>query len=82
MLSVVIFLLPHINLMRIMLIAQVVSGALLPILLIFMVKLVNDRHLMGRYTNGRLYNAITWVAVVLIIALTLMLFVLQMLGYG
>ena len=81
-LSVVIVLLPHINLMRIMLIAQVVSGALLPILLIFMVKLVNDRHLMGRYTNGRLYNAITWVAVVLIIALTLMLFVLQMLGYG
>ena len=34
---------------------------MLPILLIFMVKLVNDRHLMGRYTNGRLYNAITWV---------------------
>lgn len=81
-LSVVIVLLPHINLMRIMLIAQVVSGALLPILLIFMVKLVNDRHLMGRYTNGRLYNLITWVAVVLIIVLTLMLFVLQMLGYG
>jgi NRAMP (natural resistance-associated macrophage protein)-like metal ion transporter len=81
-LSVVVVLMPSVNLMRIMLIAQVVSGALLPVLLIFMVKIVNDRHVMGEHTNSRILNVITWVAVVLIIALTVVLFILQLLGYG
>lgn len=81
-LSVIIVLLPSANLMRIMLVAQVVSGALLPVLLIFMVKIVNDPHVMGTHTNGKVYNLITWVSVVLVIALTVMLFVLQLLGFG
>lgn len=79
-LSVIIVLLPNVNLMQIMLVAQVVSGALLPVLLIFIVKLVNSKRLMGRYRNGRIYNVITWVSVIVIIGLTVVLFGMNIAG--
>jgi Mn2+/Fe2+ NRAMP family transporter len=41
----------------------VINGVLLPIELFFIMRLINDRQIMGRYANGRLYNVVAWTAV-------------------
>jgi Mn2+/Fe2+ NRAMP family transporter len=53
--------------------SQVVNGALLPIVLVFMVKLVNSQDLMHEWTNSRFYNVVAWVAVVVLVAMTAVL---------
>lgn len=40
--------------------SQNLQGLLLPVVLVFMVLLVNDKRLMGRYRNGRLLNVFAW----------------------
>jgi Mn2+/Fe2+ NRAMP family transporter len=52
-------LLPGISLLSIMYVSQVVNGILLPVVLVFMLILINDKRIMGRHTNSRLMNAIT-----------------------
>ena len=52
---------------------QTLDGVLLPILLIFILILANDRRLLGRHRNGRVYNAIAGLVVVVMIALTALL---------
>src|SRR5207247_4511140 len=41
---------------HIMVLSQVVNGVMLPFVLIFTVRLINDRELMGRYVNSQRYN--------------------------
>lgn len=72
-LGALIILIPNAPLVAIMLISQVVNGALLPFVLIFMLILINKEELMGSYTNSRTYNVISWVTVVVMIVLTLAL---------
>ena len=57
------------------LLSQVANGILLPIVLIFMLRLVNRDDLMGKYKNSRLFNNIAWVTCVVMIVLTLLLVV-------
>jgi len=40
-----------------------------------MLQLVNDKALMGRFANGRIYNIVAWAMVVALIALTVILVV-------
>ncbi|OIO05137.1 MAG: Mn transporter [Desulfovibrionaceae bacterium CG1_02_65_16] len=68
--SAAIILLPDAPLIAIMYISQVVNGAVLPFVLIFMLRLVNDRRLMGDFVNGRTFNIIAWATVVIVLALT------------
>ncbi len=63
-------LLPNFPLVKMILFSQVLNGILLPVVLIFMLKLINKKELMGEWTNSRLYNWVAWVSVVLIIGLT------------
>ncbi len=72
-----IILLPIPSLINAMLSSQTLNGVLLPIILIVMLKLINDRRLMGRFTNGRLFNIIAWIAIVIIILLTVVLVVIS-----
>jgi Mn2+/Fe2+ NRAMP family transporter len=53
--------------------AQYLQGLLLPIVLVFIVLLVNDRRLMGRHANGRWLNLLTWACVALVVLLDLIL---------
>ncbi len=80
--SAAIILLPGLNLIAIMLISQVVNGILLPFLLIFMMVIVNDRSIMGRHTNSRLNNMLAWGTIVIVIALTVVLMGMTVLGIG
>ena len=64
-----IVLIPGLDLLGIIASSQALQGLLLPIVLIFMVLLVNDRGLMGRHANGPLLNVLAWIAVGLVIVL-------------
>jgi Mn2+/Fe2+ NRAMP family transporter len=75
-----IVLLPGIDLLPLILASQNLQGLLLPIVLIFMVLLVNDRRLMGRHANGRRANIVAWGAVGLVGALDLVLLGATLLG--
>src|SRR5262249_35076041 len=50
-------LIPGLPLIQLIVVAQVINGMLLPILLIFILKLVNNRSIMGPYINSPLQNA-------------------------
>jgi Mn2+/Fe2+ NRAMP family transporter len=69
-LGAAVILLPRIPLFRVMLISQVVNGIVLPVVLVFMLILVNSRKLMGAHKNGRVYNILSWVTVAVLVVLT------------
>ncbi|HEX7433167.1 MAG TPA: Nramp family divalent metal transporter [Anaerolineaceae bacterium] len=70
-----VILLPIKSLLETMLASQTLNGVLLPVILIVMLQLVNDRRLMGKFVNGRVLNIVTWGTVVILITLTLLLVV-------
>jgi len=49
---------------------NVVGGMLLPVILVLMILLCNDRRLMGRYTNGRIFNGVAWVTTIVMTVLS------------
>jgi len=53
-------LIPGLPLIPLIVVAQIINGMLLPILLVFILRLVNDRRIMGKYVNSALQNAIAW----------------------
>ena len=64
-------LIPKFPLIQMILWSQTLNGMLLPLVLIFMVLLVNKTELMGEWTNPRWFNVVSWVSVVVIIGMTL-----------
>ncbi len=70
-----IILIPNAPLIAIMLISQVVNGVMLPFVLIFMLLLINNKDIMGNFTNSRTFDIIAWATVVIMIVLTLALLV-------
>ena len=56
----------------IILLSQVINGILLPFVLIFMLRLINRKDLMGDYCNSRLFNWIAWITCVVMIGLTVL----------
>jgi NRAMP (natural resistance-associated macrophage protein)-like metal ion transporter len=73
-----IILLPIKSLVLAMLASQTLNGLLLPIILVVMLKLINDRRLMGRFVNSRWLNAVSWVTVAVLILLTIILVVVTL----
>jgi Mn2+/Fe2+ NRAMP family transporter len=69
-LGAAIILLPIKSLVQAMLASQTLNGLLLPLVLIVMLRLINDRRLMGRFVNGRVFNVVAWVMIAILIALT------------
>jgi len=74
-LGALIILIPNAPLVLIMYFSQVVNGMLLPFVLIFMLKLINDRELMGEHVNSKAFNGIAWTTTVVMIVLTALLVV-------
>ena len=63
-------LIPGVPLLTLMFLPNVVAGILLPLILFLMLKLVNDRRIMGSWVNSPVQNVIAWLATGLLIALT------------
>lgn len=72
--SAALVLIPGLSLVNIMLFTQQLAGVLCPIILIFMVMLINDKNVMGEHVNNKLQNVIVWITVIFIIALSVILF--------
>jgi Mn2+/Fe2+ NRAMP family transporter len=68
-----VILVPGFPLVRAILWSQVINGMLLPLILVFMLMLVNEPRLMKEWTNSRGYNVVAWAAVLTLIALTVAL---------
>ena len=64
---------PHLPLVKVMLLSQDVNGVLLPIILIYVLKIINDPLVMGEHVNGRAYNTIAWAFSVALIGLSVTL---------
>lgn len=72
-------LIPGLPLISVIIIAQVINGALLPILLMFIIKLVNNRQIMGKYVNKPWQNAVAWGTMLVLSALSLTMVVTSIL---
>ena len=57
--SVVVVLIPGIPLFSVMVLSQSLNAILLPILLVLVIKLANDKRLMGEWANGKLQNILS-----------------------
>src|SRR5216684_730070 len=68
-----IVLLPRAPLWKILIFSQVGNGIWLPVVVIFILLLVNRRDLMGEYVNTTTFNIVAWVTAIAMIALTLVL---------
>lgn len=75
-----IVLLPKVPLMPVMLLSQDINGILLPIILIFVMVIINDKRIMGKYVNKRLGNLIAWLTVIGIIIFTVLLLITSFLN--
>jgi NRAMP (natural resistance-associated macrophage protein)-like metal ion transporter len=73
-------LIPGLDLLPLIVASQNLQGLLLPIVLVFIVLLVNDARLMGAHRNGRVANVLAWGAVALVVALDVVLLGVGALG--
>lgn len=62
-------LIPKINLFSILVYSQIIDGLLIPIVILFIIKLCNDPDIMGEYVNTPAQNFISYVLVALMILL-------------
>ena len=72
-LGALIAMMPGLPLIRVLLVTQVINGILLPVVLIAILRLVNNRELMGSHVNGPLYNIAAWLTTILVSTLSLLL---------
>jgi NRAMP (natural resistance-associated macrophage protein)-like metal ion transporter len=66
-------LIPNFPLVTMTILSQVLNGVLLPFVLYFMLKLVNNKELMGKHTNTRWFNVIAWATTVIVVGLSVVM---------
>jgi len=75
-------LIPGLPLIKIAVFSQVVNGAVLPFVLIFMLLLINKKELMDEFVNTHTFNIIAWATTVIMIGLTVIYVWGQLRGFG
>jgi Mn2+/Fe2+ NRAMP family transporter len=75
-------LIPRLPLIQVIVATQFLNGLLLPIVLVFVLRLVNDKDVMGEYTNSRLFNVLSYGTTGVMILLTIALLAFTLLGIG
>jgi len=66
-------LIPNFPMVQVAVLSQVLNGVLLPVIMIFMLKLINKHELMGKYTNSRWFDIVAWTTAAIVIAMSLVL---------
>lgn len=79
--SVIIILIPNAPLIAITIWSQIINAMLLPVVLISMITMVNNKKIMGKYTNNNFQNTVGWSTTVILIMLTLMLIISPLANY-
>jgi len=77
-LAMVIILIPNAPLIFISLWSQVINGLMLPVVLVCMILLVNNKKIMGKYVNKPLNNVIGWSTIIILIGLSFTLLILPL----
>jgi Mn2+/Fe2+ NRAMP family transporter len=67
-------LIPNFPYVKMIVLSQVLNGVLLPFVLYFMLRLANNKALMGKHVNGHSFNVIAWATAVIVVGLSVMLF--------
>jgi NRAMP (natural resistance-associated macrophage protein)-like metal ion transporter len=68
-------LIPNFPLVKMIIFSQVLNGVLLPVVMIFMLRLINKHELMGKYTNATWFNWIAYATAGIVIALSVTMMV-------
>ena len=76
--SAIIILIPNVPLIQISIWSQVINGILLPVVLVSMILLINNKKIMGIYVNNLLQNIIGWTAVIVLVGLSAALLILPL----
>jgi NRAMP (natural resistance-associated macrophage protein)-like metal ion transporter len=77
-LGALIAMMPGLPLIRVLLATQVINGLLLPIVLIAILRLINDRDLMGTHVNGPIYNFAAWLTTIIVSGLSVLFIVVSL----
>jgi Mn2+/Fe2+ NRAMP family transporter len=70
--AALVVLIPGAPLVFLMVLSAVINGLLLPFVLVYAIRLVNNTRLMGDYRNSRFYNYVAWGTVGTVTCLTLL----------
>lgn len=73
-----IILMPNAPLISISLWSQVLNGIFLPVVLVCMILLVNNKKIMGEYTNKPVQNVVGWATVIILVGLSALLLILPL----
>jgi len=76
----VVMLLKRDQLVPMTILSQVLNGVLLPFVLYFMLRLINNKELMGKHTNSRWFNVIAWATTVIVVGLSVVMMWQQIRG--
>jgi Mn2+/Fe2+ NRAMP family transporter len=71
-LGVLITLIPNLPIFSVLIVLQDLNAAMLPLLLVFVILLVNNRRLMGKWINKPIFNILSWVTVIFISSLVIL----------
>jgi NRAMP (natural resistance-associated macrophage protein)-like metal ion transporter len=80
-LGALVALIPGLPLIQVLIGVYVLNGLLLPVELFAILRLVNDRELMGAHVNTPLHNLLAWTIAIVVSLLSLVLIVLTVLGW-
>src|SRR6201996_9345521 len=71
--AVAVLFVPNARLISMVILSQVLNGVLLPLVVIFMLLLINRKDLMGDHVNSRWFNIVAWLTAVVVIVLSLVM---------
>lgn len=71
---------PGMPLIAIMYLSQVLNGLVLPVIMVFMVILINDPQVMGQHTPSLAGNLVFWTTVIILVLISLFMVVQTLLG--
>ncbi|HEX4961424.1 MAG TPA: Nramp family divalent metal transporter [Thermoanaerobaculia bacterium] len=74
-------LIPGLPLIQVLVGVYVLNGLLLPVELFAILRLINDRELMGKHVNGPVYNFLAWAIAIVVSLLSLALIVMTVVGW-
>ncbi|MBX5456001.1 MAG: Nramp family divalent metal transporter [Thermogemmatispora sp.] len=80
-LGVLVTLIPGLPIFQVLIVLQDINTAMLPIILVFIILLVNNRRLMGKHKNSLLFNIFGWATVLFVSVLTLVLLIVNLLPH-
>ncbi len=78
--GVIIAMIPGLPVVDILVNLYLLNGIILPIILFSILRLINDRHVMGEYTNGKVYNVLAYGLAGLVSLLSIFFLLTQVLG--